>query len=139
MELEQAFRIAEERRLDVIEIAPTAKPPVVRIMDFGKFKYAEAKKEKEHHPKEHISEVKMLRVGFKTGKHDLELRAKQSEEFLAEGHRVKVDLVLRGREKALRDFAHRRFQEFLALIPGAALEQGIKSTPQGFTAILRKA
>ena len=139
MELEQAFRIAEERRLDVIEIAPTAKPPVVRIMDFGKFKYAEAKKEKEHHPKEHVSEVKMLRVGFKTGKHDLELRAKQSEEFLAEGHRVKVDLVLRGREKALRDFAYRRFQEFLALIPGATMEQGIKSTPQGFTAILRKA
>ncbi|MDP3727118.1 MAG: hypothetical protein Q8R35_00585, partial [bacterium] len=82
---------------------------------------------------------KMLRIGFKTGRHDLELRAKQSEEFLAEGHRVKVDLVLRGREKALRDFARQRFTEFLALIPGHALEQGIKATPQGFTAILKRA
>lgn len=139
MALEDAFRIAEERRLDVIEIAPTARPPVVRIMDFGKFKYAEAKKEKEHHPKEHVSEVKMLRIGFKTGRHDLEIRAKQSEGFMDEGHKVKVDMVLRGREKALRDFARKRFQEFLALIPGAHLEQGVKSTPQGFTAILRKA
>jgi translation initiation factor IF-3 len=139
MGLEDAFRIAEERRLDVIEIAPTAKPPVVKIMDFGKFKYAEAKKEREHHPKEHASETKMLRIGFKTGRHDLELRARQSEEFLAEGNKVKVDMVLRGREKALRDFARKRFQEFLALIPGATLEQGVKSTPQGFTVILRKA
>lgn len=138
--LEEAFRIAEERRLDVIEIAPTANPPVVKIMDFGKFKYVEAQKEREHRPKEHrVSEVKMLRIGFKTGRHDLELRAKQSEEFLKEGHKVKVDMVLRGREKALRDFARQRFSEFLALIPMHSLEQGIKSTPQGFTAILRKA
>lgn len=138
--LEEAFNMAEKLRLDVIEIAPTANPPVVRIMDFGKFKYIEAQKEREHRPKEkHVSEVKMLRIGFKTGRHDLELRAKQSEEFLAEGHRVKVDLVLRGREKALRDFARQRFAEFLALIPGHALEQGIKATPQGFTAILKRA
>ena len=139
MALGDAFNIAEARRLDVIEIAPNAKPPVVRIMDFGKFKYAEAKKEKEHHPKEHHIEVKMLRIGFKTGRHDLELRAKQSEEFLGEGHKVKVDMVLRGREKALRDFARKRFHEFLALIPESILEQDVKSTPQGFTAILRKA
>ncbi|MBI4132470.1 MAG: translation initiation factor IF-3 [Candidatus Sungbacteria bacterium] len=136
--LEDAFRIAEERRLDVIEIAPTASPPVVKIMDFGKFKYGEARKEREH-PREHVSEVKMLRIGFKTGRHDLELRAKQSGEFLRQGHKVKIDMVLRGREKALRDFARRRFQEFLALIPGHELEQGIKSTPHGFTAILKKA
>jgi translation initiation factor IF-3 len=136
--LEQAFTIAEERRLDVIEIAPTANPPVVKIMDFGKFKYAEARKEREHKPKEHVSEVKMLRIGFKTGRHDLELRAKQSGEFLQEGHKVKVDMMLRGREKALRDFARQRFQEFLALVPGAMLEQGIKPTPRGFTAILKR-
>lgn len=132
--------MAEERRFDVIEIAPTANPPVVKIADFGKFKYDEARKEREHRPKEHrAGGVKMLRVGFKTGKHDLELRARQAEEFLKEGHKVKADMVLRGREKALRDFARKRFQEFLALIPGHTLEQGIKSTPQGFTAILNKA
>lgn len=140
MALEDAFRIAEERRLDVIEIAPTANPPVVKIADFGKFKYAEARKEREHRPKaQQRSETKMLRIGLKTGRHDLELRAKQSSAFLQEGHKVKMDMVLRGREKALRDFARRRFQEFLALIPGHALEQDIKSTPQGFTAILKKA
>lgn len=139
MDLEQAFSIAERERLDVIEIAPTASPPVVKIMDFGKFKYLESKKERERHPKEHVSETKMLRIGFKTGRHDLELRAKQSGEFLQEGHKVKVDLMLRGREKALREFAKKRFLEFLALIPEHTLEDGVKSTPQGFTAILKKA
>ena len=137
--LEDAFRIAEERRLDVIEIAPTATPPVVKIMDFGKFKYAEAKKEREHHPKEHVSEVKMLRIGFKTGRHDLELRARQAAGFLQEGHKVRVEMLLRGREKALRDFAKRRFQEFLALIPEHAREQDIKPAPRGFSVVLKKA
>ena len=132
--------MAEERRLDVIEIAPTANPPVVKITDFGKFKYAEARKEREHRPKErHVSEVKMLRIGFKTGRHDLELRARQSEAFLHQGHKVRVEMMLRGREKALRDFARSRFQEFLALIPGAAIEQAIKPSPRGFSAILKKA
>ncbi len=140
MLLEEAFKIAQEQGLDVIEIAPTAKPPVVKIMGFGKFKYAEAKKEREHHPKEkHQSEVKVLRIGFKTGKHDLEVRVRQAEEFMHQGHKVKVDMMLRGREKGLRDFARRRFQEFLTLIPGHELEQGVRSTPQGFTAILKKA
>ena len=138
MALEEAFRIAEDRRLDVIEIAPTASPPVVKIMDFGKFKYAEAKKERGHHTKEHVSEVKMLRIHLKTARHDLERTATQSAEFLHAGHKVKLDMVRRGREKALRDFARKRFREFLALIPGHTLEQDIKSTPQGFTAILKK-
>lgn len=139
MELESAFRIAEERRLDVIEIAPTANPPVVRIMDFGKFKYTEAKKEREHHPKEHVSEVKMVRIGFKTGRHDLDRQAKLASDFLAEGHKVRVDMVLRGREKALRDFARTRFQEFLALIPNAELEQPIQPAPRGISAIIKRA
>ncbi len=139
MPLEQAFKIAEEKEIDVIEIAPTANPPVVKIMDFGKFKYEEARKERERKPKEQHSEVKMIRIGFKTGKHDLELRARQSGEFLNEGHKVKVDMVLRGREKSLRDFARQRFQEFLALVPGHSLEQDIKFTPQGLSAILKKA
>ena len=140
MDLESAFRMAEERRLDVIEIAPTANPPVVKITDFGRFKYEEARKERENRPKErHVSAVKMLRIGFKTGRHDLECRAKQSDEFLKAGHKVKVDMVLRGREKALREFARQRFREFIALIPEATPEQDVKSTPQGFTIILKRA
>ena len=108
-------------------------------MDFGKFKYAEARKEREHRPKErHVSEVKMLRIHLKTARHDLERTASQSVAFLQEGHRVKIDMVLRGREKALRDFARRRFQEFLTLIPGHAVEDVIKPTPRGFTVMLKR-
>ena len=139
MPLEEAFRIAQGAGADVIEIAPSANPPVVKLTDFGKFKYEMRRKERERHVKQKEVLVKMLRIGFKTGRHDLELRAKQAGEFLAEGNKVRVDMRLRGREKALRDFARKRFQEFLALVPGHTLEQGIKSTPQGFTAILKKA
>ncbi|MEK7465086.1 MAG: translation initiation factor IF-3, partial [Patescibacteria group bacterium] len=75
---------------------------------------------------------------LKTARHDLERTAAHAAGFLGEGHKVKVDMMLRGREKALRDFARQRFQEFLALVPGAMLEQGIKPTPRGFTAILKR-
>jgi translation initiation factor IF-3 len=139
MDLEQAFKIAEENKIDVIEIAPNANPPVVRIMDFGKFKYSEAKKEREHHPKEHTSEVKLLRIGVKTARHDQERMATQAAEFLAEGHKVRIDMVLRGREKALKDFARERFNAFIALIPGATIDQPVGPGPRGFTVMLRKA
>ncbi len=139
MPLQEAFGIAQERGVDVIEIAPSANPPVVKLTDFGKFRYEMRRKERERHGKQREVEVKMLRIGFKTGRHDLELRAKQAMGFLTEGNKVRVDMRLRGREKALRDFAKKRFAEFLALVPGHQLEQDIKSTPQGFTAILKKA
>lgn len=137
--LEEALYLAKSQELDVIEIAPTANPPVVKIADFGRFKYEIEKKERERHGKQKETEVKMLRIGFKTGRHDLELRASQATEFIQKGNKVRIDMMLRGREKALRDFAKRRFQEFLALIPGHALDQDVKSTPQGFTVILKKA
>ena len=138
IDLEAAFKIAEDSRLDVIEIAPNANPPVVKIMDFGKFKYAEAKKERGHHPKEHRSEIKLLRIGVKTARHDQERMATQATEFLADGHKVRIDMVLRGREKALKDFARERFREFIALIPGAVMDQPIGPGPRGFTVMLRK-
>lgn len=108
-------------------------------MDFGKFRYEERRRERERHSKQKEVEIKRLRIGFKTGKHDLEFRAKKAQEFMSKGDKVRVDMVLRGRERALRDFARRRFQEFLALVPGHQLEQDIKSTPQGFSAILKSA
>jgi translation initiation factor IF-3 len=75
----------------------------------------------------------MLRIGYATGAHDLEMRAGQAKKFLAARNKVRIDMVLRGREKAHRDFAKKRFEEFLALIPDHEKESPIKSTPQGFT------
>lgn len=139
MPIEEALGIAKERNLDLIEIAPTANPPVVKIADFGKFKYERERGEREHRAKQKEVETKMLRIGYGTAKHDLDLRAGQAKKFLEQNHNVRIDMVLRGRQKAHRDFAKKRFGEFLTLIPGHTLEAPIKSTPQGFTVIIRPA
>ena len=133
MPVEEALRIAQERGLDLIEIAPTAQPPVVKIADFGKFKYERERGEREHRSKQKEVETKMLRIGYATGTHDLEMRASQAKKFLEDRNKVRIDMVLRGRQKAHRDFARKRFEEFLVLIPGHEREAPIKSTPQGFT------
>jgi len=139
MPIEEALKIAQERGLDLIEIAPTASPPVVKIADFGKFKYERERGEREHRSKQKEVETKMLRIGYATGTHDLEMRASQAKKFLGGRNKVRIDMVLRGRQKAHRDFARKRFEEFLALIPDHEKEAPIKSTPQGFTVSIHTA
>lgn len=139
METGQAIALAFEKGLDLIEIAPTARPPVTKIMDFGKFKYEEEKAQRQHKTKQKEVEVKGIRIGYTTGKHDLGLRAAQAEKFLKEGNKVKIDMVLHGREKALRDFARKKFEEFLKMIPNGEFEMEVKKTPQGFLTIMHAA
>ena len=139
LELAEAGRMAQEQGLDLIEISPTANPPVCRIMDFGKFKYEREKGEREHGKKQKESELKGIRIGFTTGAHDLALRAKQIAKFLEDGDKVRVDMRLRGREKAHGQFALDRFKKFLDMIPVAFnLESPPRRFPQGFIAILTK-
>ena len=82
MDTAEALRLARERGLDLIEIAPTVRPPVTKIMDFGKLKYEEEKRARKQRTKQKEIEIKSLRIGFTTGKHDLELKAKQAQKFL---------------------------------------------------------
>lgn len=139
LETAEALRIAQEQGLDLIEISPTATPPVCRIMDFGKFKYEREKGEREHGKKQKEVEIKGVRIGFTTGTHDLLMRAKQIAKFLEDGDKVRVDMRLRGREKAHGDLALARFKEFLASIPVEfTLEAPPKRFPQGFIAVLNK-
>lgn len=138
METPEALRLAQERGLDLIEIAPNVNPPVCRIMDFGKFKYDREKGEREHGKKQKEIEIKGIRIGFTTGKHDLELRAKQAKEFLAEGDKVRIDMRLRGREKAHGQLAFQKFNEFLEMIGEYTLESPPKRFPQGFIAVITK-
>lgn len=138
METAEALRLAQERGFDLIEIAPTVRPPVCKIMDFGKFKYEREKGEREHGKKQKEVEIKGIRIGFTTGKHDLELRAKQAQKFLQEGDKVKIDMRLRGREKAHGHLALQRFNEFLDMIGEFHLETAPKRFPQGFVAVITK-
>lgn len=139
IETAEALRIAQEKGLDLIEIAPTANPPVCKIMDFGKFKYEREKGEREHGKKQKESQVKMIRIGFTTGKHDLELRAEQAKKFLERGDKVRIDMRLRGREKAHGHVALQKFNEFLNMIPAEfKTESPPKRFPQGFIAVITK-
>ncbi len=138
IETAEALRIAHERGLDLIEIAPTVLPPVCKIMDSGKFKYEQEKKERGQKTKQKKVELKAIRIGFTTGTHDLEFKARQAEKFLNEGNRVKVDMILRGREKSHRDFAVKKLEELFSYIPNADFDMEPKKTPQGFMAILKK-
>lgn len=138
--LAEALAKARAARLDLIEIAPTATPPVAKIIDFGKFKYEQEKSAREHKPKKAGGEVKSIRIGFKTGKHDLEVRAMQAKKFLERGDVVNVLLALRGREKAHQQLATIKFHEFLKLIPiEITLDGPPRRIPKGILGLIRKA
>jgi translation initiation factor IF-3 len=93
-----AFNLAQEKNLDLVEIAPTAKPPVCKIMDYGKFKYEQSKRDKEVKKKQKIVELKEVKLRPNIEDHDLETKAKNAQRFLADGDKVKVTIMFRGRE-----------------------------------------
>jgi len=95
---DQARMKAVEQELDLVEVDPKKDPPVCRIMDYGKHIYHEQKKEQKARKKAHAHELKEVRLSFKIGKHDLDIKAMHAKEFLAEGHRVQFTMVYKGRE-----------------------------------------
>ncbi|MFZ5631859.1 MAG: translation initiation factor IF-3 [Bacillota bacterium] len=98
MPTREALKIAEERQLDLVEIAPQAKPPVCRIMDFGKYKYEQSKKEKEARKKQRIIEIKEIKLRPNIEDHDFFVKARNAARFLKDGDKVKATIVFRGRE-----------------------------------------
>ena len=94
----EAQKIADERKLDLVKIAPTAKPPVCRIMDYGKYKFDQAKKEKEARKRQKTVDVKELRLSPSIDTHNIQVKVKKAIEFLKDGDKVKVSIRFRGRE-----------------------------------------
>ena len=135
LSLEEALQAANDRKLDLIEISPKAKPPVAKIMDFGKYRYESGRKAREIKAKSHITETKNIQVKIGTGEHDQQLKAKRIAEWLHEGHRVKVDLFLWGRYKYMdQTFLKERLERFLKIIPTEyKVADEIKKSPKGFT------
>lgn len=136
----EAQKLAEEANLDLIEISPTANPPVAKIMDFGKYQYEIKKKAKEVKAKSHVTETKGVQVKIGTGDHDMTLKAKRVAEWLTEGHRVKVDLFLWGRYKYMEEaFLKERLERFLKIIPAEyKIADEIKRSPKGFSTTLER-
>ena len=95
---DQARALAREKGLDLVEISATATPPVCRVMDYGKFKYEQKKKENEARKRQHTMDVKELRLRTRTGDHDVVVKLKKAREFLLEGDKVSFYVMFRGRE-----------------------------------------
>lgn len=138
--LSDALARAEEAGLDLIEISPNANPPVAKIMEYGKFQYEQQKKRREIKAKSHVTETKSVQVKIGTGEHDLNLKARKAAEWLAQGHRVKVDLFLWGRYKYMEfNFLKDRLEQFLKLIPGDfKLSEPIGKSPKGLSTVLER-
>jgi len=105
----KAMELAESKNLDLVEVSPDAQPPICRIMDFGKYQYKKQRGQK----KAKVLDIKEIRISFKIGKHDQEIKARQAEKFLKAGHKVKVSMMLRGRENIFTAQAFDRIKEFI--------------------------
>ena len=114
---EQALRIAEEREMDLVLISPQAKPPVCKIMDYGKFRFEQGKREKEARKNQHVVEIKEVRMSPGIDVGDFNTKLKNAQKFIADGNRVKVSVRFRGREMAHTDIGRDllvRFAESVA-------------------------
>lgn len=106
---------ADEAGLDLVEVSPTAEPPVCRIMDYGKYRYAQSKKQQEAKKKQAVVEVKEIKLRPKTEKHDLDFKVKNIKKFLMQKNKVKVTLRFRGREIVYADTIGREVLDKIAL------------------------
>ncbi len=140
LDLTEALRLARERNLDLIQVTEKVEPPVCRIMEYGKYLYSLEKKERASHVKAG-GEIKGIRLTFNISPHDLEIRAKLAEKFLKKGDKIRVELILRGREKAHSDLAKEKVNQFLEILGKLTpikTERELKKEPRGFTIIIAK-
>ena len=140
LSLADALAAAKSAGLDIIEISPSAVPPVAKIMDYGKFEYERSKKEKVAKSKVKISETKEVQIKVGTGAHDMLLKAKKVAEWLSEGHRVRTELFLKGRYKGMsEEFLKERLERFLLRIPYAyKMAEPIARSPKGFAGVIER-
>ncbi len=138
---EEALAAAKAVSLDLIEVSPNAEPPVARIADYGKYTYETSKKLKEVKSKAHIAETKTIQLSVEIGENDLMIKAKKAAEWIKEGHRVKIDLQLKGRTKYLDEkFLRSRMDRILAIIPiEYKIAEPLKKIPKSMMIVIEKA
>ncbi len=137
MEIDEARTTAEERGLDLVEVAPDARPPVCKIMDYGRYKYEQAKKDKQAKKKQHQVHVKEMKFRPKIDDHDYGHKVAQVREFLEKGDKVKLTIMFRGREMMHKEFGEailERVKEDLRDI--SEIEQEAKAEGRNMTMVL---
>jgi translation initiation factor IF-3 len=125
----------------LIEVSPNADPPVARIADYGKYTYEMSKKLKEVKAKAHITETKNIQISVTISEHDIMIKAKQAALWIKEGHRVKIELQLKGRMKYMEDsFLRDRMDRILAVIPAEyKIAEPLKKVPKAYMIVIEKA
>lgn len=138
----KAIELARARGADLVEVSPKANPPVCRILDYGQFKYQKEKEARKQKAQSKEVEVKGIRISLRIGEHDLEIRHQQAKKFLERGDKVKIELVMRGREKAHRDLGHEVVEKLVNLLKAdyttLRLEEPIAYREGKMTAILAR-
>jgi translation initiation factor IF-3 len=110
MDTSKALAMARQAGLDLVEVAPSSKPPVCRIIDYGKYRYKQSKRAKEARKKQHVTHIKELKVRPKIEEHDYQFKVKHAREFLTAGNKVKLTVVFRGRELYHVEFGEKILQ-----------------------------
>ena len=121
MSAREALKIAEEAGLDLVKIAPTAKPPVCKIVDYGKYKYEQTRKEKEAKKKQRIIEIKEIRMSPNIDTNDLNTKVSAAKKFIMKGNKVKVTLRFRGREMAHMQTSKHILDDFAQMLSDVAV------------------
>jgi len=137
MAISDALKIAYDRGLDLVEVAPQANPPVCRVIDFGKYQYEQHKREKQQRKQQHQTQLKEIRLKIVTDTHDLDFKARHARQFLLEGNKVKVTVLFRGREITHKEFGEQILQQFWQRLEDVAkFDQPIREEGRTMTMIL---
>jgi len=133
----KARKMAQEKGLDLVEISPSARPPVCKIIDWGKFQYQQSKKLQQSKAKQKKTDIKGVRIRLATGENDLIFKANQAKKFLKAGNKVKAEIILRGREKAFAQQSKEKLEQFIDKIDFPyRIEQDAKRQFNGFNIII---
>lgn len=142
IDLREALQIARERGLDLIQVTEKVEPPVCKIMEAGKYLYRQEKKERELWAKQtKAGGMKEIRLTFNISEHDMETKVIQTEKFLKKGDKVRIEMRLRGRENALKNFAKEKINKFWEKLEERIpfkVERGLKEMPKRLSIIITK-
>ncbi|KKW17379.1 MAG: Translation initiation factor IF-3 [Candidatus Magasanikbacteria bacterium GW2011_GWA2_50_22] len=126
MDTPKALALAREKGLDLVEINPGAQPPVVKIIAYGQFKYQKEKEMRKQKAHAKAVEVKGVRLSLRIGKHDLDVRKERAQSFMADGNRVRIEIILRGREQQHADLARKILEDFVSSLPDIRIDQPLE-------------
>lgn len=127
MSLSEALKVAEEAGVDLIEISPSANPPVAKVVDWGKYQYQKTKEQQKNRKNAKTVELKQIRMGLKIGANDLEIKLRKIREFLQVGHKVKILIFFRGREMAHQELGYEMIEKIASKLEEEAI---IEQKPQ---------